>query len=149
MSVSSRLKATQIIGQINTFFTQRIPESSCERKETIDIDTLVISRSGDRKTMHHQNNEQTSLENKEVETVQAVQMNIYQSNDLSWLNFDDEARVQHRQQGKDQQSCISIFEAHLIFHVATRSTSPDMTTVFHLFSDPEVQLKQLGAQAQT
>ena len=149
MSVSSRLKATQIIRQINTFFRQRIPESSCARKETIDIDILVISRSGDRKTMHHQNNEQTSLDNKEVETVQAVQMNIYQSNDLSWLNFDDEARVQDRQQGKDQQSCISIFEAHLIFHVATRSTSPDMTTVFHLFSDPEVQLKQLGAQAQT
>ena len=35
---------------------------------------------------------------------------------------------------KDQKSCISIFVAcsiFVIFQVATRSTSPDMTTVFH------------------
>ena len=30
---------------------QRIPESSCARKETVDIDILVISRNGDRKIM--------------------------------------------------------------------------------------------------
>ena len=45
----------------------------------------------------------------EVEPVQPVQMNIYQSNiyrkDLTWLNFDDEQRVQERQQVKNQQSC--------------------------------------------
>ena len=34
MSVNARLKATKIIGQ-------RKPESSCARKETVDIDTLV------------------------------------------------------------------------------------------------------------
>ena len=48
--------------------------------------------------------------------VQPVQMNIYQSNtyrkDLSWLHFDDEARVQEKQQVKDQQSCISISVAY-------------------------------------
>ena len=42
---------------------------------------------------------------KEVEPVEPVQMNIYQSNtyrrDLSWLNFDDEPRVQEKQQVKD------------------------------------------------
>ena len=51
----------------------------------------------------------------EVEPVQPVQMNIYQSNiyrkDLTWLNFDDEQRVQERQQVKNQQSCISVFVA--------------------------------------
>ena len=45
-----------------------------------------------------QNNVQTSIENKEVEPVEPVQMNIYQSNtyrkDLSRLHFDDEPRVQ-------------------------------------------------------
>ena len=50
--------------------------------------------------------EQTSLENNEVEPVKAVQMNIYQSNtygkDLSQLHFDDEPRVQVRDQVKDQ-----------------------------------------------
>ena len=30
---------------------QRIPESSCARKETVDIDILVTSRNGDRKIM--------------------------------------------------------------------------------------------------
>ena len=42
-------------------------------------------------------------------------MNIYQSNtyrkNLSWLHFDDEARVQEMQQVKDQQTYISAFVA--------------------------------------
>ena len=54
-----------------------------------------------------QNNELTSLENKEVEPVELVQMIIYQSNnygkDLSRLHFDDEPRVKERQQVKEQQ----------------------------------------------
>ena len=51
MSVNSRLKATKIIGQKKVFYRQRIPESSCARKETVDIDILVTSRNGDRKIM--------------------------------------------------------------------------------------------------
>ena len=45
----------------------------------------------------NQNNEQISLENKEVEPVEPAQMNIYQSNaytkDLAWLHFYNEPRV--------------------------------------------------------
>ena len=51
MSVHSGLKATKIIGQMKTFCRQRIPQSSCVRKETVDIDILVTSRNGDRKIM--------------------------------------------------------------------------------------------------
>ena len=51
MSVHSGLKATKIIGQMKTFYRQRIPQSSCVRKETVDIDILVTSRNGDRKIM--------------------------------------------------------------------------------------------------
>ena len=51
MSVNSRLKATKIIGQRKAFYRQRIPESSCARKETVDIDILVTSRNGHRKIM--------------------------------------------------------------------------------------------------
>ena len=51
MSANSRLKATKIIGQRKTFYRQRIPESSCARKETVDIDILVTWRNGDRKMM--------------------------------------------------------------------------------------------------
>ena len=47
MSVNSRLKAIKITGQRKAFHRQRIPESSCARKETVDIDILVISRNGD------------------------------------------------------------------------------------------------------
>ena len=43
----------------------------------------------------------------EVEPVEPLQINIYQSNtyrkDLSWLQFNDEQRVQERQQVKNQQ----------------------------------------------
>ena len=51
MSVNSRLKATKIIGQRKAFYRQRIPEFSCARKETVDIDILVTFRNSDRKIM--------------------------------------------------------------------------------------------------
>ena len=96
---------------------QRIPESSCARKETVDIDILVTSRNGDKKNHAiYQNNEYTYFENKEVEPVELNQMSIYQSNtyrkDFSWLRVDDEPRAQKRQQVMDQQSYIYIFAAY-------------------------------------
>ena len=51
MSVNFTLKVTKIIGQRKAFYRQRIPEFSCARKETFDIDILVTSRNGDRKIM--------------------------------------------------------------------------------------------------
>ena len=51
MSVNSRLNITKIIGQRKAFYRQRIPGSSCAKKETIDIDVLVTSGIGDRKIM--------------------------------------------------------------------------------------------------
>ena len=51
MSVNSGLKATKIIGQRKALYRQRIPEFSCARKETVDIDIPVTSRNGDRKIM--------------------------------------------------------------------------------------------------
>ena len=49
MSVNSRLKATKIIGQRKAFYRQRITESGCARKETVDKDIFGTSRNGDRK----------------------------------------------------------------------------------------------------
>ena len=51
MSVSSRVEVIYIIGQRKAFHRNGIPESSCVRKETVDIDILVTSRNGDRKIM--------------------------------------------------------------------------------------------------
>ena len=51
MSVNSRLNTTKIIGQRKAFYRQRIPGSSCAKKETIDIEVLVTSGIGDRKIM--------------------------------------------------------------------------------------------------
>ena len=48
--------------------------------------------------------------------MKTVQINIYQSKPiehLGWQHFDDEPRVQERQQGKNQQSHISAFVAFL------------------------------------
>ena len=57
-----------------------------------------------------------TLKYKEVEPVQPIQMNFYQSNtyrkDLSRLHFNNEPRVQERQQVKDQQSCMFVFVAY-------------------------------------
>ena len=49
MSVTSRLKATKIIGRRKAFYRQRIAWSSCARRETVEIDILVTSRKGDPK----------------------------------------------------------------------------------------------------
>ena len=51
MSVNSTLKATNIIDQRKAFYRQRIPESSCARKETVDIDIPVTSTNGQTKIM--------------------------------------------------------------------------------------------------
>ena len=52
-----------------------------------------------------------------MEPVEPVLKNIYQNNtyrkDLSWPHFDNEPRVQEKQQVKDQRSCISVFGACL------------------------------------
>ena len=45
MSVHSRLKATKIIGQKKVFNSQRIPECSCARKETVDRYPCTIMQS--------------------------------------------------------------------------------------------------------
>ena len=49
MSVNSRLKVIKIIGQRKAFLGQRIPESNCARKETVDIYIFETSRNGDKK----------------------------------------------------------------------------------------------------
>ena len=69
-----------IIGQTKAFYRQRIPEASCERKETADMDILVTSKNGDRKIMQSikiTSLLETSLANKGMEPVEPVQMNIY------------------------------------------------------------------------
>ena len=113
MSVNSRCKATEIMCQTKTFYQQRIPESSCSRKITVDIDILVKSRNGDRKILQSlKNNECPSLMNREVKPVEPVKMNIYQSNtyrkNLSCLHFDNEPSVQEKQQVEDQQYLLHI-----------------------------------------
>ena len=49
MSVHSRLQATKIIGQRETFYRQTIPGSRRVSKEIVDIDILVPSANVDRK----------------------------------------------------------------------------------------------------
>ena len=67
----------------------------------------------------------------EVETVQSVQLNIYQNNifrkDLGWLHFDNEARCQMN----DSQSYIPVLAAYPNIQVASSSTNPVMKRVFY------------------
>ena len=60
---------------------------------------------------------------------------VLKKKDLSWPHFDDEPRFQEKEQVKDQQSCVFVFAVCLTkFQVATRGTSPDVTTVFHTWA---------------
>ena len=79
----------------------RITEPRCATKETVDIDILVTSTNGENKIMQSiRITNRPPSRKKEVEPVEPVQMNIYQSNTyrkyLNWLHFDDEPRVQER-----------------------------------------------------
>ena len=47
-SLNPRLKAIYIIYQSKAFCRQRIPKSTCARKETVYIDILIAFRNGDR-----------------------------------------------------------------------------------------------------
>ena len=110
MSVNSRLNAIQIIDQMKAFHRQRIPGSGCARKETVDIDILVTFRNGERKikrSIRITNRPPLSQFRSPSTKVIPIERLL-----LSWLYFDDELRVQEKQQVKDQQSCISIFVAY-------------------------------------
>ena len=83
MSVNFRLKVPKIIGQRKAFYRQRIPESSCARKEIVEIDILVTSRNGDRKIMQSiriMSRSPLKKKKREVEPAEPVLKNIYQSN---------------------------------------------------------------------
>ena len=64
-------KAISIIGQMRTFFRQRIPWSSYEERKCRHRH-LTTSMNGDKNYAIYYNNEKTSYENKEVEPVQPV-----------------------------------------------------------------------------
>ena len=55
---------------------QRITESSCVRKETVDIKILKTSRNGDRKIMQSQNNEWVFHENKKFEKIHRMKQDF-------------------------------------------------------------------------
>ena len=108
ISVNTTLKTIWIIGLKKAFCRQKIPESCCTKRETINIHYLITSRNGERKIYAtYPNNEWTCKKNKQMESVQSVQMNIYQSNtyrkDLSWQHFNNQPRVQQKQQVYDQE----------------------------------------------
>ena len=119
MSVNSvmsvRFKAFYLIGQRRELYRQRIPESSCVRKETVDIDILITSRNGDRKIMESIRKETSKPPLRTGKQNQLIQVRwtwyTYRKG-LGWLYFSDEPRVQERQQVKNQQSCILVFVAY-------------------------------------
>ena len=110
MSVNSRFKATKIIRQMKAFYRHRIPESSCARKKTVDMDILVTSRNGYRNIM--QSIRITSRPPTKRKWNQLSQF-WRTSTKVTPIEKTYELRVQEKQQVKDQQYCIFVFEADL------------------------------------
>ena len=83
--------------------------------------------------MIYHSNKYPYLENKEVEPVEPVQMNIYQSNayrkGLSWLHFDDGPWFQEMHQVKDQQSYIIIFVAYPTVQSSNKEHQPSHNSI--------------------
>ena len=91
---------------------------------------------------------QTALENEGVEPVEPVQMNFYQSGtyrkDLSWLHIGYEPRVQERQQGTEQQSCISVF----LTYITISSSNQSMEIQFKLRQQHDQNFSKEGKPLQ-
>ena len=115
MSANSRLRATKVIGQRKSFYRQRIPESTCARKETVDINVLVTARNGDRKIMQSIRITCRLLSRirKWNQPVQPVQLNTYQSNTYGRLKL-----------ATFQQSCISVFVTYLTISSSNQEHQP-------------------------
>ena len=83
-------------------------------------------------TENHVIYQNTFNEKKEVEPVEPVQLNIFQSNTyrkvLRWLHFNDQPKVQERQQVKDQESCLSVFVAYLTIPSSNQKHQPRFHT---------------------
>ena len=130
MSVNSRLKATKIIGQRKAFYRQRIPEFSCARKETVDIDIFVTSRNGDRKIMQS------------IRISSRPPLRKRKWNQLSQFRWTSSKviLIEKTKAGyisamssiwrAASPSCLFLWLIQQ-FQVATRSFSPDMATIFH------------------
>ena len=106
----------------------RIAESSCERKETADIDIFVTSRNGDRKNMQS------------IGIASRSPLRIRKWNQLSQFRWTSTKVIRikklrlatFRQWAKGQKEAAS--ERPTVLHICflrTRSPSPNMTTVFH------------------
>ena len=70
------------------------------KKKAVEMDIVTPSANDDKNHAIYQNNKQTSSENKELDLVQSVHINIYQSNTYrkrNWKHFDDQPRVQESQ----------------------------------------------------
>ena len=117
MSINSRLKVTKIIGQRRAFLKQRIRERCCAKKETVDIYILVTSRNGDRKIMKFIRITSRSTTRKrkwnQLSQFWRISTEVIHIEKTCWPHFDNELRVQEKQQVKDQQSCIFVFVACL------------------------------------
>ena len=96
-----------MIGKCKAFHRQRISEST---------DILITAKSSDRKITQTIQN-MSEPPHKVMKPVQPVQMNIYKSNtdtiDLGWLHFDEEPKVQEKQQVLDTcfYSLYNIFKS--------------------------------------
>ena len=79
----------------------------------VDIDILVASRKGDRKIVLYIRitSRRTMRKRKwnQLSQFRRTSTKVIPIEDLSWPHFDDEPRVQEKQQVKDQQSCIFVF----------------------------------------
>ena len=86
-------------------------------KETVGIDILATSRNCDRKIMQSarilsRHPSKIKKWNQFSQFRRTFPKVVPMEKNLSWLHFDDEPRVQERQQMQDQQSCISVFVAY-------------------------------------
>ena len=89
---------SKIIGQRKAFYKQRIPESSCARKEAVDKDIVVTSRNGDRKIRITSRPPSRKRRWNQLSQFWRTSTKVIPIEDLHWPHFDDEPRVEEKQQ---------------------------------------------------
>ena len=136
MSVNSRIKVIKVIGQRKTIYRQRVPGSSYARKETVDRDIFVTSSNGNRKIM--QSIRITSRSTLRIRMWNQLSQFRWKSTKVITTEKTYAGNISTVSQGfKRGSKWRTNSPAYLFlwliqqFQVATRSTSQDITTVFH------------------
>ena len=124
MSVDFRLTAIYTIGRRKAFYRQRIPESSCARKETVDIEIMQSIRITSRPTTKER--KWNKLSQFRWTSAKVIPLEKTYAGYIQTMS----QRFKSSREVASEGLTILILQ----FQVENRGTCPNVTTLFHVWA---------------